>query len=257
LTLWLFLILFAGAGVYKLLGRIGKPIWADWLLLPGTIVSEMAFIFGCLITGGEIRRAKLITTDHQLGPKMVKGSESVPRLKIVGPIVSAMSAIIGCMAVLVLVHNLLDSPVISDFVGHTLVPPGPEAALPKDLPTSWDRFWGDITDQVLLLRRMGATLGQADWLNWRVLLFVYLTLCLSVRLAPVSRPMRPTLAAGIVVAALIALIGAVSETFSDLVHDVWPLLTYVWASLLMMLCLVLLVEGLARLIRVLQGKHPA
>ena len=59
-TLWLVLILFAGIGVYRLWTKLVKPAWVNWALLPGTVVSEMAYIFGCLITGGEIRRAKLM-----------------------------------------------------------------------------------------------------------------------------------------------------------------------------------------------------
>ena len=59
-TVWLFLVLFVGAGVYRLWSGMVRPAWVNWALLPGTVVSEMAYIFGCLITGGAIRRATLL-----------------------------------------------------------------------------------------------------------------------------------------------------------------------------------------------------
>ncbi len=70
-SVWLVLTLFAGMGVYRLWTRLVKPTYVHWALLPGTIVSEMAFIFGCLITGGEVKRAKLIE-----GPGGGKGKSS-------------------------------------------------------------------------------------------------------------------------------------------------------------------------------------
>jgi len=61
-TLWFFLILFVAIGVHRLwAGLVGaRPV--GWALLPGTLVAEMAYILGCLITGGEIRRANLFPT---------------------------------------------------------------------------------------------------------------------------------------------------------------------------------------------------
>ncbi|MEI7835205.1 MAG: hypothetical protein WCK05_02195, partial [Planctomycetota bacterium] len=60
LALWLFGLLLMGHGIYRLLGGIGRPAWVHWVLLPGSLVSAMGYIFGSLITGGEIRRASLM-----------------------------------------------------------------------------------------------------------------------------------------------------------------------------------------------------
>ena len=55
-VIWMFLLLAMAAGVYALLARLMSPAAVQWLLLPGTLVSEVAYMFGMLITGGEIRR---------------------------------------------------------------------------------------------------------------------------------------------------------------------------------------------------------
>ena len=50
-TVWLLLIVFCSIAVYRLWTGMVRPAWVNWVLLPGTVVSEMAYIFGCLITG--------------------------------------------------------------------------------------------------------------------------------------------------------------------------------------------------------------
>jgi len=254
-AIWLLLILFTGVGIYRLWTRLAKPAWVNWALLPGTVVSEMAYIFGCLITGGEIRRAKLVP-DGAGGEGSGEGeptSETTAGVKYVGPLVAALLAMAASVAAILAVHALLGEPVIREFVtGGGLLS---TAALPKELPTSWEGLWRQIDGQVHLLRRMCETWGEVDWLNWRVPLFVYLSFCFAIRLSPVSRPMRATLAVAAAIAIVIALVGLIWRRFADLVAgDLWGLLTYVWAALLFGLVVTLLVHGVAALVRVLAGK---
>jgi len=82
-------------------------------------------------------------------------------------------------------------------------------------------------------------------------LFVYLSACLSVRLAPTTRPVRPTLAAAVLLAAVIAGIGAISGGLRHLINDIWPLLTYIYATLLFLLAVSGLVKGLVALAKAL------
>jgi len=228
---------------------------ADWALLPGTIVSEMAYIFGCLITGGEVRRAKLMDdSDGRRGGADGEsgGTQTTGGLKVVGPVVASLLAIVACGAGILAAWSLLGKPVIDEFTltGEALR----TSQLPQELPAGWDALWGQLDQQVHLLRGMCETWGELDWLRWRVPLFVYLSLCLSIRLAPLRRPARPTLAAAVVIAGVIAAIGAVSSRFKDVIGDLWPLLTYVWALLLFVLVAALLVRGLIALGRILAGK---
>lgn len=248
-TLWLLLILFTGIGVYRQWARLVKPSRVNWALLPGTAISEMAYIFGCLITGGEIRRAKLIPSREGEAGEGEPTAEAAAGLKFVGPIVASLLAIVACGGAILAAHALLGEPLIEEFrVG---------AALPQKLPTSWDGLWAQVGMQVSLLRRMCETWGRAEWTNWRVPLFVYLSLCLSIRLSPVRRPVRPTLGAVVAIAGAIALIGLIWGRFDRLMEDIWPLLTYIWASLLFMLVVTLLLRGVVALVRILAGKDSA
>ena len=105
-----------------------------------------------------------------------------------------------------------------------------------------------------LLRRMCETWGELDWFNWRVPLFVYLSLCLSIQLSPVRRRIRATLAAVIAIAAMIAVTGLIWRRFAHLMQSIWPMLTYVWASLLFLLVLTLVILGVVSLVYILLGR---
>jgi len=254
-TLWLLLTLLIAAGVHRLWTRLCRPAWVSWALLPGTLVSEMAYIFGCLITGGEIRHARIMP-GHSDGRTKRSGdeptTEAKARLKFVGPVIASLVSIVACMGAILVAYSLLGKPVISEFVGLL-----PAATLPKELPGGAGEFWDQLQGQVNLLRRMTETLGGLDWTNWRVGLFIYFGLCFSVRLAPIRKPARPTIAAVAVIALVVALAAAVSERFGSLVQNVWPLLTYVWTSLLFVLLMTLIATGIAMLVRALMHKGPA
>jgi len=254
-TVWLFGIVFLGVGVFRVWTSVARPLWVNWALLPGTLVSEMAYILGCLITGGEIRKARLLESPGSSG-----GGDSGPateanqRLKVLGPIVASLLAVLACMGAILLVHRLLGRPVIQAFIlGDGWA--GGVSELPKALPAGWDALWAQLDRHVALLRRMFETLGRLEWLAWRVPLFVYLSICFSVRLAPVGRDLRATLAALVAVAGVVAAVGALSDRFTNLLaDDLWPLLTYVWALLLALLVLSGLIRGLVSLVQVLAGK---
>ena len=233
-TLWLLLIVFLGLGVHRLLSQMLRPAWINWALLPGTVVSEMAYIFGCLITGGEIRRAKIMPTsrDSKSPGDGEPTTESAAKLKLIGPVVAALIAMVACAGAIVAASSLLGGPVMDEFSVEG-------EFLPKSLPTSWHLLWVQIDRQVGLLRQTCEVMARLDWLDWRVPLFVYLGMCLAVRLAPVRRDLRATLAAAVLIAGVIAIVGRFSNRFGDLMQDIWPLLAYVYATVLLLLIVVL------------------
>lgn len=251
-TVWLFGIVFLGVGVFRVWTSVAKPLWVNWALLPGTLVSEMAYILGCLITGGEIRKARLLESPGSAGGDSGPATEANQRLKVLGPIVASLLAVLACMGAILLVHRLLGEPVIRTFISGGVW--GPASALPRELPASWDALWAQLDRHLDLLRRMCETLGRLDWLAWQVPLFVYLSMCFSVRLAPVGRDLRATLAALVAVAVVIAVVGALSDRFTNLLQDLWPLVTYIWALLLTLLALSLVIRGMVSLVQILAGK---
>lgn len=249
-TLWLLLIVFLGLGVHRLLSQMFRPAWINWALLPGTVVSEVAYIFGCLITGGEIRRARIMPTspDSKSAGDAEPITESAAKLKVIGPVVAALVAMVACAGGILAASSLLGEPVMDEFSAAG-------GSLAKSLPTSWDLLWVQIDRQVGLLRHTCDALSRLDWLDWRVPLFAYLGVCLSVRLAPVRRDLRATLAAAVVIAGVIAIVGRFSNRFGDLMRDIWPLLAYVYATLLLLLIAALLVRGVVLLLGVLTGRR--
>ena len=50
--MWFFLLIFIGIGVYHIAARLIGGRAVSWILLPGTLISEMAWILGALVTGG-------------------------------------------------------------------------------------------------------------------------------------------------------------------------------------------------------------
>jgi len=253
LTLWLLLLSFTGIGVYRLLMGLIGPKWTNLLLLPGTVVSEMAYIFGCLITGGEIRQAKLI--DFSNAGDGLSHTEATPKLKTIGPLIASLMAVAACGAAILLVDRLLGKRVLRAFAlsggGISLT------LLPQDLPTSWAVLWDSAHHQLTLVRRMCETVGQLDWRQWQGPVFAYLAMCLSIRLTPARHNLRATLGAVLIISACVALTGLLWRNFADLIDDLWPLLTYVYATVLTVLAVALIARGVAALTASLRAKTHA
>lgn len=260
LIFWLLMILFAGIGVYRLWAQLVRPIWVNWALLPGTLVSELAYIFGCLITGGQIHHAHLLPQkrgSRNSGSEGEPVTRDEPRWKLIGPAVASLFAVLASLGALLCLHAFLESPAIRQFVLTSgQWSPLSRQGLPRQLPDSWDGLWAHLHFQLDLLRGMLESWAELPWNDWRVWLFIYLAGCLSIRLAPVGRDLRWALAAMGLVAAGIALAGLVSDRFDDLIRDgeLWYFLTYVWTLLLALLVATGLIRAAVGLGRILAGK---
>ena len=246
---WLLLIVFTALGTHRLLEQFGKGRYVDWLLLPGVLVAEMAYVFGCLVTGAEVRSASLFPT----GTGRTAMTQATPRVKVAGPVTAALIAMAGCLAVILAVHGLLGEPIIKDFiVDQAGLVPKAETDLSGQLPTTAEEFWAFPGAQVKLVRKMYQTCLNANWLNWRVPLFVYLALCLSIRLGPARRPVRPTMGAALLAAVVLGIVQQGSEVWADRIEGLWLLLTYVWSSVLLVLLLVAMIRGGVYLVTVIR-----
>jgi hypothetical protein len=251
------LTIFLGMGVFALLAKLTKPVVVACLLLPGTIVSELAYIFGCLITGGEIRRSKIMP-DSKASDGGQPTTEAQSKLGFFGPLIASTFAIVACGAAIVTVNHYMGKSVVHQFAIQSdgMLPPKGSfnEKAPSTAAAAVNYFWKLVHSQVDLLKRSTDVLSELKWKDWKVPLFVYLSLCLGVRLSVATRPVRPTLAAVVLIAGGIAITGALWKKFSDLMNDVWPLLSYVWGLLLLALVATLLLSGLAALFKALAGK---
>ena len=248
-AVWMILIISAGMGVQWLWRRLISPGWVSWALLPGTIVSEMSYIFGCLITGGEIRRARIMPDMQEKDKEPQAPTEAAPKLRLVGPIVASLICIAACGAGIIISNQFFGQEVISKFEASAPLGVQPtneqtQATVQQALPGDWNSFWNQLEGQVRLIRRTLQAWGGLDWLQWHVPLFVYLVVCLAVRMAPAGRPFVPTLLAVVLIAGVIRIVGLMNTQFENIMQNLWPLLTYVWSTLLLLLVISLLLHAI-------------
>jgi hypothetical protein len=133
---------------------------------------------------------------------------------------------------------------------------GEIANLPKHLPKSLDTFWHLARTMIDLLQGAAAVWTGAHWNQWRTWLFAYLTVCLMVRLTPLSKDVRPALFG-------VALFGVAGWLISYFTSWTWPAerLARFWANwsflvanLLLLLLASLMVAGLIGLYGIVKGQ---
>jgi len=61
---------------------------------------------------------------------------------------------------------------------------------PSSAAAAVNYFWKLVHSQVDLLKNFTDTVGELKWKDWKVPLFVYLSLCLGVRLSVATRPVK-------------------------------------------------------------------
>ncbi len=245
-ALWLFAIVFAARGVLKLAGDMVGARAVDWIVLPGTLVAELARYLACLLTGAEFHAGKLVGDEQARQGRSPRG---VPYLTA---LLTGLLPLAACMGLILLLSMGLDHPVFRSYYVA-----GVET--PKDLPLKIDTIWVLLASQVQLMRdvckALGNTLDNWPWQNWRGWLFQYLMICLTLRMAPGKRPLRPTLAAVAIVAGLTAAVVAIFSEKAAWLERLWPLLSYTWATALLLLAVTLAARGLVALVAVLAGKE--
>jgi hypothetical protein len=242
--MWIFLVFVTGMGLYRLWTRYFGGRVVDWLMFPATLVSELLYSLGRMITGRP-------AYGGIISPK--NPSEDACRMAIAGKsgflvaLLASLLAILGSLAALIALICWGGRDIIGDLVSAT---PLSETVLPKELPVSWNDFWDQLQYQVTLLRRLIETLGDQDWLDWQVPMFVYGISVLSVRLGPVRHDQRASFAVAGAMAALLAAIASLIEPVQDMLEQqVWYTLSYIWATLLLLLAVTLLIMAMAGLVR--------
>ena len=94
MTFWLFVIVFSALGVHKITCSLVRPKILNTMLLPGTLVAQLGYILGLLITGGTVNNTSLIKDDDSGEPQTGKDTET--RIPVIGAIVVALLPMIGC-----------------------------------------------------------------------------------------------------------------------------------------------------------------
>ena len=63
LTFWLLVVVFTAWGVHHIWSGLLKPRTVNLLLLPGTLVAQIGYVMGVLVSGGTLRTGILHTLD--------------------------------------------------------------------------------------------------------------------------------------------------------------------------------------------------
>jgi hypothetical protein len=121
------------------------------------------------------------------------------------------------------------------------------------LPTTLTFFFGLLRQSISLVEQFVKVVSHHDLSNWRTLLFLYLVICLTVRMAPLTGNLRGSLGA-IFLTGLIAFIAEqIMSATPGPVTQAWPLITFSVAVLLFLLMVSLLVKGAVCLVKTVHG----
>lgn len=240
LTFWLLVIVFSAWGVHWLWSSLIKPRAVNTILLPGTLVAQLGHVLGLLVTGNSVSNTKLMGDDEKGEP--TSDTPERQRIPVIGPVIVGLLPLIACAACLYLTTRTLGRGIlVRDF----------SLTLPQQLPASLPEFWGLLHAGINVTDRMLASIILSDLTNWTNLLFLYLAVCLTVRMTPFEGNRRGAIGAillsGVVIGALSTFVAPVEAA----VLSSWAVLTFAVGMLLFLLIVSLLVSGIVGLVRIL------
>ncbi len=244
MTFWLLVIVFSALGVHRLWSALLQPKIVNSILLPGTLVATLGHILGLLITGGTVDNTTLITDDDSGEPQT--GTDPKPRVPIIGAVIIALLPMVGCAAAIYAVAHYFGTPILQGLA---------EQFKPQlHLPTSYPLFFEMLRQVLTLVERLITVVLDSDLTDWRTLLFLYLAICLTVRMAPLTGDLRGSLGAIFVTGIIAFLMSRLTESAGNTVASTWPLISFSVAVLLFLLMVSLLITGAVNLARTVFGK---
>ncbi|MBU0640059.1 MAG: hypothetical protein KKB50_14435 [Planctomycetes bacterium] len=247
LTLWLAVIMFTAWGVHRLWSGLVKPRVVNSVLLPGTLVAQLGHVLGLLVTGNPVRNTALMGDDEQGEPK--SDAPETQRIPVLGPILIGLLPLLACAVCLYVAARLLGGSVLGELSG------GAALEVSRTLPTSLAAFWQLLHGCVDLMERVLNAIIHSDLPNWPTIVFLYLAVCLTVRMAPFEGNRRGAIGAIVLAGVIIGIVAALVTPVRDLVESSWPILSFAVGMLLFLLLLSLLVTGVVGLIRTLARKE--
>ncbi|HUU83181.1 MAG TPA: hypothetical protein VM243_06715 [Phycisphaerae bacterium] len=241
-TFWLVIAVLTAWGVHHLWSSMLKPRTVNSILLPGTLVAQLGHVLGLLVTGATVTNTTLYKDDESGEPEMTQDPK--PRIPVIGPILIGMLPLLACAVAIFFVTRYLGGPFVAQMS---------EQNVAETLPTTLAGFWELLRDQITLVELAVAAAMGADWGRWEVWLFVYLVICLTVRMAPFPGTLRGTLGATVVLGLLAAFVASVADIGRSHFEDGWTVLSLSVATLLFLLLASLLVRGTVGLVKLLAG----
>lgn len=244
-TLWLMLIVLLAWGVHHLWSGLVKPKVVNAVLLPGTLVAQLGHVLGLLVTGGTVNNTALMSDDDSGAPEM--DADAKPRVPLIGPIVVALLPMIALGAAIYASVQQVGGPLMARLP--------PELLVSKIPPQTLAAFWDQLRALITLAEVTLESVRQTDLANWRNALFVYLLVCMSVRMAPIPGNLRGHLAAVCVTGIVAALLGTLAPSIPSALEQSWQVVTLTVATLVLLLVASLLIRAGVGLIRIVAGNE--
>lgn len=245
LTFWLLAIVMTAWGVHRLWSGMIRAKVVNALLLPGTLVATLGHVLGLLVTGGTVRDTSLVGEDESGGPTTTPAPQT--RIPFVGPIIVSMLPLLACMVAVFVLAQIWGRPVIAGLNVRTVGP---------DVPISLAGFWQLLRDGISLAESMGSAMARTNIAGWQGPLFLYLLVCLSVRMAPFPGHLRGALGAILIVGLGAALLSSLIGLAEAHVQDAWAILNLTAGTLLFLLIISALTRGIVELVRLVRGGSP-
>ena len=241
LTFWLMVIVLAAWGVERLWSGMVRPKILNTLLLPGTLVAQIGHVLGLLVTGATINNTTLIKDDESGAPETTPDPH--PRLPVIGPIIIGLLPLTACAAAIYAATRHLGGQIVRN-MSFTAVGP--------TLPTTMAGMWQLLRDQVSLVESWVGAVAAADFADWKAGVFVYVVICLAVRIAPFPGNLRGSLAAIFLLGMAMAAITSLFDLADPRVQSGWAVLNLTVATLLFLLMISLLIRGSVGLVQLLR-----
>ena len=242
MTFWLLIVVLAAWGVHQLWSGLIKPRMVNVVLLPGTLVAQLGHVLGLLVTGGSVQNTTLYKDDETGAPEQTQDPK--PRVPFVGPVIVGMLPILACATAIYYAAHHLGGVVVQDMNREMVA-----SVLPTTLPTFWELLRNSIT----LAETTLAAAVRSNLSDWHVWLFLYLLVCLTVRMAPFPGNLRGSLGAIILLGFLAFVVGMIATSTPESIRNGWPVLSLAVGTVLVLLLFSLLVRGGVGLYKLLAG----
>jgi hypothetical protein len=246
LTMWLLVIMFSAWGVHRLWSALVKPRVVNSLLLPGTLVAQLGHVLGLLLSGNSVQNTRLMGDDDEGKPE--SDTPEQERLPIIGPILVGLLPLVACGACLYLVAHLWGGSILNN------VSQSATLHVAQSLPTSLASLWDLLRGVITLIENLLNAIVASDLPNWPTALFLYLAVCLTVRMAPFEDNRRGAIGAIFLAAIVIAVLASLIPAVERFVQTSWPILSFAVGMLMFLLLFSLAVTGLVSFVRILARK---
>lgn len=232
MTFWLLVIVLTAWGVHQLWSGMVKPKVLNTVLLPGTLIAQIGHVLGLLVTGARVSNNTVYGDDESGTPETTSNPQ--PKIPVVGPVIIGMLPLVACATAIFFVARLLGTPMLDRMTVDAVGPV---------LPTTLAGVWQLLRDQITLVESIVSATVAADFTSWKTWLFLYLLICLAVRIAPFPGNLRGALGAILILGVATATISSLFDVADPRVQNAWAVLNLTVATLLFLLLLSLLIRG--------------